>query len=244
MQYAKQVIRLTHEEFNMHLNSKKLFSFIIIIAIAIAFIPKVHAGGINAAMKSLLFPGLGQKANGDIRKSKNFMLLGAGLLGVTGYLIYSSYSLWDTYKQNITDVNYNKYTGRVDQANIAIGITAAFWLYNVYDAFSGPNSMPSQTQRRPSSTTTAVKTIECPNCHNQVKEGAKFCTQCGTDMRLIRKIKCRNCKAELPDTTKFCPECGTKIEKQEDTGETEAEPEEGTSEDKMPEEMESEPDTE
>src|SRR6516164_7465430 len=48
-------------------------------------------------------------------------------------------------------------------------------------------------------------TIECPECHNQVRAGAKFCDSCGTPMAR----HCTNCNADLSATAKFCAECGT-----------------------------------
>jgi membrane protease subunit (stomatin/prohibitin family) len=48
-------------------------------------------------------------------------------------------------------------------------------------------------------------TVECGNCHAQVRAGAKFCDSCGTPMQK----HCTNCNAELSATAKFCAECGT-----------------------------------
>jgi membrane protease subunit (stomatin/prohibitin family) len=48
-------------------------------------------------------------------------------------------------------------------------------------------------------------TVECAECHNQVRAGAKFCDSCGTPMQR----HCTNCNADLSATAKFCAECGT-----------------------------------
>lgn len=48
--------------------------------------------------------------------------------------------------------------------------------------------------------------IKCPNCGKTVHKG-KFCSECGYKFPLI----CPNCGAELKDGAKFCFECGTKI---------------------------------
>jgi membrane protease subunit (stomatin/prohibitin family) len=48
-------------------------------------------------------------------------------------------------------------------------------------------------------------TVECGNCHAQVRAGAKFCDSCGTPMQR----HCTNCNAELSAAAKFCAECGT-----------------------------------
>ncbi len=48
-------------------------------------------------------------------------------------------------------------------------------------------------------------TVECGNCHGQVRAGAKFCDSCGTPMQK----HCTNCSASLNPGAKFCAECGT-----------------------------------
>jgi len=50
-------------------------------------------------------------------------------------------------------------------------------------------------------------TVECGNCHSQVRAGAKFCDNCGTAMQK----HCTNCNADLSGTAKFCAECGTPV---------------------------------
>jgi hypothetical protein len=48
-------------------------------------------------------------------------------------------------------------------------------------------------------------TVECGNCHSQVRTGAKFCDSCGTPL----SKHCTNCNADLSATARFCAECGT-----------------------------------
>ena len=50
----------------------------------------------------------------------------------------------------------------------------------------------------------AVDTAECPNCHAAVKNGAKFCPECG---QALKKV-CPKCGKEAKGGAKFCPECG------------------------------------
>jgi membrane protease subunit (stomatin/prohibitin family) len=50
-------------------------------------------------------------------------------------------------------------------------------------------------------------TVECAECHSQVRAGAKFCDSCGTPMAK----HCTNCNADLSGTAKFCAECGTPV---------------------------------
>lgn len=49
----------------------------------------------------------------------------------------------------------------------------------------------------------------CNNCGNQINEGEKFCTQCGTPVPQERL--CPSCQAKLPDGAIFCGQCGTKV---------------------------------
>lgn len=58
----------------------------------------------------------------------------------------------------------------------------------------------------------------CPKCNSEIKNGSKFCSECGT--MIIVKPVCVNCGAKLRDGAKFCVECGTPISKQEPQKET------------------------
>ena len=49
--------------------------------------------------------------------------------------------------------------------------------------------------------------MKCENCGEEVKEGQKFCLQCGALIPQMKK--CIKCGAELPLDAKFCSECGT-----------------------------------
>ena len=53
----------------------------------------------------------------------------------------------------------------------------------------------------------------CHNCQTALKEGQKFCSNCGATVeeKLPKLLTCTNCGIELPSETKFCPECGTSI---------------------------------
>ncbi|MBQ7603012.1 MAG: SPFH domain-containing protein [Clostridia bacterium] len=51
----------------------------------------------------------------------------------------------------------------------------------------------------------------CPKCGTEVKEGAKFCPECGQNLN--GTTKCPKCNAEIKASAKFCPECGEKITK-------------------------------
>jgi membrane protease subunit (stomatin/prohibitin family) len=59
----------------------------------------------------------------------------------------------------------------------------------------------------PAEAATPAGTIECGNCHSQVRAGAKFCDMCGTPTQK----HCTNCNADLTAAAKFCAECGTPV---------------------------------
>jgi len=53
----------------------------------------------------------------------------------------------------------------------------------------------------------AVATMACKSCGAQVKVGAKFCPECGTQNPTVNA--CTGCGQTLEGTPKFCPNCGT-----------------------------------
>jgi len=53
----------------------------------------------------------------------------------------------------------------------------------------------------------APATVECPSCHAQVRDGAKFCDSCGSKMQ----AQCASCQAELRPGARFCDSCGTAV---------------------------------
>lgn len=55
--------------------------------------------------------------------------------------------------------------------------------------------------------TESTKTKACPSCNAAVKEGQKFCHECGSSL----KVTCKQCNTELSSSDQFCPECGTKV---------------------------------
>ena len=49
----------------------------------------------------------------------------------------------------------------------------------------------------------------CPNCEAPLEGNAKFCPECGADLRL--RTDCPSCGAKLTPGKKFCAECGQKL---------------------------------
>jgi membrane protease subunit (stomatin/prohibitin family) len=74
--------------------------------------------------------------------------------------------------------------------------------------YAQPPAPPPPPPAAPAPTQAAYSpagTVECGNCHSQVRTGAKFCDSCGTPLQK----HCTNCNADLSAVAKFCAECGT-----------------------------------
>src|ERR1700722_4157378 len=68
-----------------------------------------------------------------------------------------------------------------------------------------PAPPPPPAQAPTQAAYTPAGTVECGNCHSQVRTGAKFCDSCGTPLQK----HCTNCNADVTATARFCAECGT-----------------------------------
>lgn len=51
--------------------------------------------------------------------------------------------------------------------------------------------------------------MRCPNCHQDVAVGSKFCPNCGYN--LAATVKCPQCGNTVPADSKFCPNCGNQM---------------------------------
>ncbi len=49
--------------------------------------------------------------------------------------------------------------------------------------------------------------MTCPACGTENREGAKFCSECGSAMAAV----CPGCASPVTPGAKFCPECGTRL---------------------------------
>ncbi len=69
---------------------------------------------------------------------------------------------------------------------------------------------PMQSAPQPQAQTVFVV---CPNCHNQVSQGSKFCPSCGNTMPVPQATtsSCPKCGKPVAAGAKFCPECGQKL---------------------------------
>jgi RNA polymerase subunit RPABC4/transcription elongation factor Spt4 len=66
-----------------------------------------------------------------------------------------------------------------------------------------------------------VSNVNCPYCHTEISQDAKFCPHCGAGVE--EKLKeihekdlsgkhCANCGVELLEEAKFCAKCGSKVQ--------------------------------
>ena len=49
--------------------------------------------------------------------------------------------------------------------------------------------------------------MQCPQCHTENPDDAKFCMNCATPLALV----CSECGTELPPRAKFCVNCATPV---------------------------------
>lgn len=90
------------------------------------------------------------------------------------------------------------------------GAAQSIWNDNSQSVPQGQPTGGAAPQPEPTAAATSSDAWECPNCHT--KATGKFCTECGTKKPEATKKFCTNCGKELKEGTKFCPECGTKAE--------------------------------
>lgn len=88
-------------------------------------------------------------------------------------------------------------------AGAGVGLGAGLGIGNVFTQAMQGMTQPQATAAAP------ANTVPCPKCGAQVKQGAKFCPECGGKM--VQTQKCPKCGTECKATAKFCPECGEKL---------------------------------
>lgn len=109
-------------------------------------------------------------------------------------------------------------------AGLGAGLGAGFALGNqMANAFGNQgnqqNNQPQNQQPQQQAGGQTVQplaqqpaTVPCVKCGAQLREGAKFCNECGAKQE---KLQCSNCGTELAPGAKFCSDCGTKVESAE-----------------------------
>ena len=93
---------------------------------------------------------------------------------------------------------------------IGAGLGAGFAVGNAMaGAMTGAMKQRGATLSESSGAGTAsAATVKCVKCGAELKDGTKFCNECGASQA---PAKCANCQHELKPGAKFCDECGTKV---------------------------------
>ena len=86
-------------------------------------------------------------------------------------------------------------------AGIGMGMAAGSAFSNMMNQFANSTSSTQNTQQ---------KKIMCPHCNSPVNQGAKFCNECGENVK-PRMENCSQCNSSVPVGAKFCNECGNKL---------------------------------
>ena len=62
----------------------------------------------------------------------------------------------------------------------------------------------------------------CPKCNHEISDNAKFCSECGTNIKEYleklekeKYIKCPNCAKKIEKDASFCKYCGNKIQEED-----------------------------
>jgi class 3 adenylate cyclase/ribosomal protein L40E len=55
--------------------------------------------------------------------------------------------------------------------------------------------------------------MKCPNCQNDIREGAIFCGKCGAALSIV----CPQCNSENPPDNNFCEKCGSALKEHQET---------------------------
>ena len=105
---------------------------------------------------------------------------------------YTQYQAAEAMRESANNPNGNNFAG------IGVGIGAGVGLGKTFsDALSTQNPDVKSTQNL----------AQCDKCGAKIKEGSKFCSECGQQQGLF----CPKCNASVTASSKFCPECGAKL---------------------------------
>ena len=73
-------------------------------------------------------------------------------------------------------------------------------------------NIEDKEQRRVERLAAEGESVECPECGTENPDGAKFCSECGTDLTSeTQTIVCPKCGHENVAGVKFCNECGESL---------------------------------
>ncbi len=117
-------------------------------------------------------------------------------MGVVGNLDnYAKFQAADSFK------DFANNPGGGGAAGAGVGMAAGMQMAQMFNN-SGNNSNNSnntQSNQKP-----------CPKCNDMNDVNAKFCDNCGNDLRSAGTVPCVNCGHPLAAGSKFCGDCGTK----------------------------------
>lgn len=102
---------------------------------------------------------------------------------------YTQYQAAEALRESANNQSGNNFAG------LGVGLGAGAAMGNVFG-----NALSTQNP-------VVTKQTTCVKCGAKIKEGAKFCPECGAKQGL----SCPKCGASLPSNSKFCPECGEKL---------------------------------
>ena len=102
---------------------------------------------------------------------------------------YTQYQAAEALRESANNPNGN------NMAGIGVGLGAGVAMSNVFG-----NALSTQNP-------VVTKQTSCVKCGAKIKEGVKFCPECGAKQAL----SCPKCGATLTADNKFCPECGEKL---------------------------------
>ena len=57
----------------------------------------------------------------------------------------------------------------------------------------------------------AAPTTWCDKCNKELRSGAKYCPECGTQAHEVNLYECVDCSASIALDDKYCPSCGSSV---------------------------------
>lgn len=85
-------------------------------------------------------------------------------------------------------------------AGAGVGLGAGFMM---------GNAMMNSYNQAQSNSQNSLNVPKCSKCGNQLSNGAKFCSECGSPVQ-VNKF-CSNCGNQVAADAKFCPNCGKSL---------------------------------
>ncbi|MDD5758669.1 MAG: SPFH domain-containing protein [Desulfobulbaceae bacterium] len=84
-------------------------------------------------------------------------------------------------------------------AATGLGMGMGFMMPAMFSNMMQPNGVSAEPAQNASHQ-------NCPDCHLEVQDDARFCPHCGHQLLVFSQ--CPSCRKNLPPNAKFCPKCG------------------------------------